>query len=62
MNGLSIQIIQKQQIKDKNVSNATNVTIKPLGRTIWKHICGNTVGKSQTNATNVTMQPLGHVI
>ena len=52
MNGLSIQITQKQQIKDKNVSNATNVTIKPLGRTIWKHICGNTVGKSQK------MQPM----
>ena len=48
--------------KRQKFSNATNVTIKPLGRTIWKHICGNTVGKSQTNATNVTMQPLGHVI
>ena len=42
---------------EKSRTNATNVTLHPLGQAIWGHIWKYTVGKSRTNATNVILHP-----
>ena len=47
---------------EKSQTNATNVTLHPLGQAIWGHIWKHTVEKSQTNVTNATMPLLMQVI
>ena len=56
----------KNTLQKKTQTNATNVTLHPLGQAIWGDIQKHTVEKSQTNATSVTMHDLiqvdkGHI-
>ena len=46
----------------KSRTNATNVTLHPLGQAIWGHILKFTVEKSHTNATNVTLHLPGQSV
>ena len=48
--------------QEKSQTNATNVTMHPLGQALWGYIWKHTQEKSQTNATNKTMHSLGQPI